>query len=216
MSHLQPLDFSRTVTRVHRLPGLRYLPPDYAAGQDWPLVLFLHGAGERGTDAEAVARHGLPRRIAEGAHFPFVMLAPQCPAGQWWELEPLTALLDDALERYALDPSRIYVTGMSMGGYGTWHLGIRHPERFAALAPVCGGAPPALAEKLRAMPVWAFHGVRDEVVPVSESDRIVAALRTVGNPVRYTRYPDLAHDCWTRAYADDELYAWLLSHRREA
>ncbi len=216
VSPLIPLSFSRTVTRTHVLPGLQYLPDAYETRHDWPLVLFLHGAGERGKDGVSVARHGIPRRISEGRSFPFVMLAPQCPAGRWWELEPLVALLDDALDRYAINPDRVYLTGMSMGGYGTWHLAIRHPERFAAIAPVCGGGHPLLAASLAAMPIWAFHGALDDVVPVSESDKMVKAVEAAGGAVRYTRYPDLAHDCWTRAYATDELYMWLLAQRRTA
>jgi predicted peptidase len=210
-----PGPHDRLAYLVHVPPGP---PPDEAPG--WPVLLYLHGAGERGSDPEALKRQGLPRLVERHADFPFVTVAPQCAAGSAWYRYPRTllALLDDVLARLPVDPARVYLTGNSMGGYGTWGLAGRHPERFAAIAPVCGGGLrtdgfPARAHALRRMPVWAFHGALDEVVPPGESQRLVDALRAEGAEVRFTLYPDLGHDSWSRAYGDPALYAWLLAHR---
>ena len=193
-------------------------PPGSAPG--WPLVLFLHGAGERGSDLELVKREGLPRVIERDGGFPFVTASPQCPAGAGWYRYPRTlmALLDHLLATETVDPARVYLTGISMGGYGTWGLAARYPRRFAAIAPVCGGGLrtdgfPGKVRALREVPVWAFHGALDVNVLPEESQRLVDALRAAGGDVRFTLYPDLAHDSWTRAYDEPALYQWMLSHR---
>lgn len=194
-------------------------PPDEGAA-GFPLVLYLHGAGERGSDLSLVKRQGLSRLVEERGDFPMVVASPQCPAGGAWYRFPrlLLALLDELRERDDVDPARVYLTGNSMGGYGTWGLAARHPERFAAIAPICGGGLrtdglPDRLPALKSVPVWAFHGARDEVVPPAESQRLVDGLRALGGEVRFTLYPDLGHDSWTRTYADPALYAWLLSHK---
>jgi predicted peptidase len=193
-------------------------PPDDEAG--WPLLLYLHGAGERGSDPEELKQQGVPRLIEERGDFPFVTLAPQCPEGEAWYRyrRAVLALLDELVERQPVDRSRVYLTGNSMGGYGTWGLAARHPDRFAAIAPICGGGLrtdgfPGKVKALREVPVWAFHGALDTAVLPAESQRLVDALRAEGGEVRFTLYPDLGHDSWTRTYADPALYAWLLSHR---
>jgi predicted peptidase len=198
------------------LPYLHYAPVSDA--KPAPLVLFLHGAGERGSDLERVKAHGLPRELGAGNPLPESahVLAPQCPAESWWpfELHHLSTLLEDALARLPIDPTRIYLTGISMGGYGAWALAIKHPERFAALAPVCGGGTPLLAARLKALPIWAFHGAEDEVVPLEESERMVSAVNAAGGQAKLTVYPEVGHDSWTLTYRDPALYTWMFAQRR--
>ncbi len=202
------------------LSYLLYLPEGYEPagsepeGPAWPLVLFLHGAGERGDDLARVAVHGPPRRVREGESFPFILASPQLPAGQYWNPGLLHALLDDLAGRYRVDEDRVYVTGLSLGGFGTWALAASRPERFAAIAPVCGGGDPTAVCGIGRLPVWAFHGAEDTVVPVERSEELVDALGACGGDVRFTVYPEAGHDAWTETYADPALYAWLLAHRR--
>ncbi len=214
-SSMTAQSFSREITRTQSYKYWLYLPPGYSADRPWPLLLFLHGAGERGSDLNRVKIHGPAKLAAAGRDFPFILVAPQCPAEVWWDPEALTALLDDLNERYAVDPRRVYLTGLSMGGYGTWDLAIRQPDRFAAIAPICGGGIPFLAARhLKDLPTWVFHGAKDQVVPISESERMVDALKAAGGNVRFTVYPEAGHDSWTQAYNNPELYDWLLSHHR--
>lgn len=227
-------------TRLSRDAGYRYLlyrPEGSAAdpARRWPVLLFLHGAGERGDDPWLVAKHGPPKLVRAGAVLTpaeqsaaaaarqFIIVSPQCPAGATWDGETLLALLDEVLRTSPADPARVYVSGLSMGGYGTWSLLVRAPGRFAAAVPICGGgqtiellvAGPAQREALKTLGVWVFHGEKDPTVPVAESERMVAALRRAGHPgVRLTVYPEAKHDSWTATYADPGLYAWLLQHRR--
>lgn len=203
-------------SRNRTLSYLLHVPSDYATSprKRYPLMLFLHGAGERGSDVKKVAKHGPPREVRRGADLPFIIISPQCPTNTWWtaHLDVLTALLDDVMSRYRVNGRRVYLTGLSMGGYGTWALAALHPERFAAIAPVCGGGDPKTAPQLRDMPTWVFHGAKDEIVPISESQKMVDALFAVDNPARFTVYPTLKHDSWTRTYANPELYHWMLQH----
>lgn len=216
----QACTFSKRVTRTLRLNYLLSLPAGYRAGRrQWPLVLFLHGAGERGDDLALVKKHGPPHLIDEGQALPFIVVSPQCPAETWWSshLDALDLLLKEMAASYSVDTSRVYLTGLSMGGYGTWHLASQYPRRFAALAPICGGGPwmagfPDKVCVLRDVPVWVFHGAQDRVVPPAESKRLVKALQSCGGNVRFTLYPDAAHDSWTQTYANPELFEWLLSH----
>lgn len=213
--------FSRRVTRVVSLDYLLHLPPTYSRRQRFPLILFLHGSGERGSDVHQVKRHGIPRVVERWPDFPFIVISPQCPEHSTWTMQAdaLLLLLDDTMKRYAVDPSRVYLTGLSMGGYGTWYLGSEHPERFAAIAPVCGGfngllGYPDRVCQLRYTPVWAFHGAKDKIVPPSESRILVRHLRRCGGNVRLTIYPDAGHDCWTRTYDNPKLYDWLSKQHR--
>lgn len=220
-------EFEARVVQQVRLRYLLHLPEgaqERAEGSGrLPLVLFLHGAGERGEDLARVTVHGPPALVRRGTRFPFILVAPQCPEGRVWDPVALTALLEDCVRRLPVDPERVYVTGLSMGGYGTWKLGLLHPERFAAIVPICGGgewidvrlAGREKLESLRDLAVWAFHGARDEVVPLSESERMVKALKELGvKEVRLTVYPEAGHDSWTATYEQTELYGWLLRHRR--
>lgn len=216
---------SWTVTHVGALQYLCYLPKDYPGtnGQRWPLVLFLHGAGERGTDLQRAAVHGPLKQVRRGQEFPFIIIAPHCPADQIWENEPLLQLLNHVEQKLAVDVNRIYLTGISMGGYGTWQLGLRHPGKFAALVPICGGGnmieivlgPRDNPAAVRNLPIWAFHGAKDEVVPLSESERVVTQLKKLGfKEVKLTVYPEANHDSWTETYQNPELYEWLLKQSR--
>ncbi len=206
----QQLQWQVTVTMDYWL----YLPPDYEQRDAWPLLLFLHGAGERGSDLNLVQRHGPPRLINEGRDFPFVVVSPQCPAGRWWEPFELAALVDAIVQQHRIDESRLYVTGLSMGGFGTWALAAHQPQRFAAIAPICGGGEPIVARLVASTPAWVFHGAKDPVVPVERSRQMVRAMENAGGQVRFTIYPDAGHDAWTETYADPELYEWLLQHQR--
>jgi predicted peptidase len=218
--------FKGKATHEFKLEYLLHLPASYQPGESkrWPLILFLHGAGERGSNVAKVGVHGPPKVVKTNPEFPFVVVSPQCPAGQIWSDEALLALLDEITATHKVDEKRIYLTGLSMGGYGSWSLGLRHPKRFAAVAPICGGGdtiPVLLANQsnsaaLKKLPVWAFHGAKDEVVPLSESERMVAILKRHGNPnVKLTVYPEAGHDSWTETYKNQELYDWLLQHRRD-
>lgn len=182
-----------------------------------PGVFFFHGKGERGDDLRLVERHGPPRRVAEGHTFPFVLISPQCPADDYWSEAPgLPEFVAAAVERHGLDPARIYLTGMSMGAFGVWSLAQRHPERYAAILPVCGGGEVRWAPRLRNVPAWVFHGAKDDVVPAARSVQLVEAIRAVGGNPRLTLYPDAGHDSWTETYANEEIYRWLLAQRRSA
>ncbi len=218
--------FSAQVSRTVTLNYLLFLPRGYEAQADkrWPLMLFLHGAGERGSDIWLVAKHGPPKIVAEKPDFPFIVVSPQCPSGKTWADDELLALLDDIEAKYAVDKSRVYLTGLSMGGYGTWSLGIAHPDRFAAIVPICGGGDPLKillpdpkrAEALKTLAVWAFHGGKDPVVNLGESQRMVEALKKFGcREVDLTVFPEAGHDSWTEAYANPKLYEWLLQHERK-
>ena len=170
---------ARLDAHVHvTLNYLLYLPPGYDKQDKWPLVLFLHGAGERGDNLDRVKLHGPPKLIDKGKEFPFIIVSPQCPNGHWWnnELIPLTALLDDIESKYKVDRDRVYLTGLSMGGFGTWALAAYSPNRFAAIVPICGGGEPLLARALKNTPVWAFHGGKDPIVPVKRSQDLIDAL----------------------------------------
>lgn len=203
-----------------RLRYLLHLPPGHAGpdARGWPLVLCLHGAGERGAGIAGVLVHGLPGQLLEEPGFPAVVLAPLCPADHTWlELGPaLLELLDEAVLRLRADPARVHVTGLSMGGMGAWWLGLLDPGRFASVVPVCGLVPPvaglrARLARLATRPVWAFHGEDDPVVPVAESLRMVGWLRELGGAPRLTTYRHVGHAAWQPAYADPGLRAWLLA-----
>ena len=191
---------------------LLYLPKDYQdSANQFPLVLFLHGIGERGTDIEKVKTHGLPKLISEGKEFPFIVLSPQCPDNVFWNTDVLSALIDEIESHYRVDKNRIYVTGLSMGGNGTWSLALAEPNRFAAIAPVCGWSHPVEFCKLAHMPIWIFHGAKDNVVPLNFSEQIVQQSKACGGAnVKFTIYPEANHDAWTETYNNEELYKWFL------
>lgn len=211
-----PQAFEREITKTVRGRYLVFLPKDYAqTSQRWPMILFLHGVGERGDSLDLVKLHGPPKLVQDREDFPFIVVSPQAPSGEVWSPDVLTGLLDEVLAKFPIDPDRIYLTGLSMGGYGAWALAIEHPERFAAVVPISGGGNPARVCALKDLPVWAFHGARDSVVLPRQSEQMVQALQACGGRVTLTIYPDATHDAWTRTYANPDLYEWLLQHRRQ-
>lgn len=212
---LNPRRFEREVTKSVGCRYLLSLPKVRAGVKDrLPLVMFLHGAGERGDDLDSVKKHGPAKRVEAGADFPFILVCPQCHSDRWWDNDTVNALIDEIVSNHPVDADRIYLTGISMGGFGTWSLALERPERFAAIAPVCGGGAPYVAYRLRNVPVWAFHGAKDDVVPLYESERMVDAVNRAGGNAKLTIYPDAGHDSWTETYDNPEFYDWLLSQRR--
>lgn len=217
--------FDRTLRKKAHLNYLLHIPRDYWSDRTrrWPLMLFLHGAGERGLDPNKVKVHGPPKIADTNADFPFILVSPQCPPGKTWDNDSLNALLDEVIEQYRIDSDRVYLTGLSMGGFGSWSLALNYPERFAAVVPICGGGnliDALLSDKkrsqaLKELPFWVFHGAKDPVVKVEESERMVNALKRIGSPVQLTIYPEANHDSWTETYANPKLYEWLLQQRRK-
>jgi predicted peptidase len=192
--------------------SLLYLPPDFKKGM--PLLVWLHGASLRGANPQMVKRYGPPAVAERRGDFPFVILSPQCPAGQLWtDANALIRLVDEVMLEQRIDPKRVYLTGLSMGGGGAWFLGSQHANRFGAIVPMCGPTQPALwAPGLKKMPVWCFHGEKDDVVPLKRSKDMVKALKKEGNKVKFTIVKGKGHDI-TALYNDDGIYKWMLSKK---
>jgi predicted peptidase len=217
-----------------------FVPEDWSPKQRWPIILFLHGAGERGADGLLQTDVGLPHAVRlDRSRFKAVMVIPQCSKNGWWPTPQMEALalaaLAAATKEFKGDLKRTYLTGLSMGGYGSWDLAAKYPGKFAAVVPICGGiAVPEhlkqtrpdlaassytdeeksyqeVANKIAKTPVWIFHGGADDVVPVEGSRKLNAALKAAGGDVRYTEYPGVAHNSWDKAYAEPELMTWMLS-----
>lgn len=202
------------------LKYLLYLPQGYEDDQDqaWPLVLFLHGRGESNGPLGLVAKWGPPRFAERGDDLPYILVSPQCPRDGFWSddtrQQQLAKLLDTITESHRVDKDRIYLTGLSMGGYGAWTLAANHPDRFAAVVPICGGGDPEDAAKLKALPIWAFHGDQDKAVPFKRSVEMVEAIKQAGgDKIRFTSMEHVGHNCWSPAYALPELYSWMLAQR---
>lgn len=240
-----PLKETGFLNRVMTVGGVAYryqvyVPADWDPASKWPVILFLHGAGERGADGLRQTQFGIGTAIRlHPERFPAVVVMPQCGRNEWWtnpamEEQALQALRQ-TMEEFNGDAERVYLTGLSMGGYGTWSLAFKHPDVFAAYVPICGGVRPPprvpanpertfaggesdpyaeVAGKVGRIPVWIFHGADDPVVPVSESRKMHQALEAAGADVRYTEYAGVGHNSWDRAYAEEELYTWLLAARR--
>jgi predicted peptidase len=195
---------------------LAYFPKSYSAkGAPVPLLVFLHGSGESGDDLEKVKVWGPPAMIDKGVEFPFMVVSPQAQEHQGWNAKLLMAMLDDVLAKYNVDRKRVYLTGLSMGGFGTWELATLHPEYFAAIAPIAGGWDPSEASRLKGVPIWVFHGKKDDVVPESGSAAMVDALKAIGSDVKYTVLPEGGHvDSWVYAYEKAGLFDWFLQHHK--
>jgi len=205
----------KEIKKIIQVQYLLYLPDDYGKEDNkWPLILFLHGVGERGDSLQKIKIHGPPKLIEGGQKFPFIIVSPQCPENEWWSTEVLDVLLNEICKKYKVDKDRIYVTGLSMGSYGTWDMALEYPNRFAAIAPICGGGNPNRAGVLKKLPIWIFHGAKDEAVPLKKSQEMFDALKKVGGDVKITIYPEASHDSWTETYNNPELYEWFLKHRR--
>jgi predicted peptidase len=208
--------FEKDVTIHANLKYLLYLPKDYnSIGKPFPLIMSLHGVGECGDNLDLVKIWGIPKILEHDSNFPFIVVAPQCPANSWWQLhlEELKGLLDEIKTKYNVDKSRIYLTGLSMGGFATWSLAALYPNDFAAIAPVCGGGEIRLAmHGAYKMPIWVFHGAKDPIIPLQRSQEMVDEIKKKGGDVKFTIYPDLDHNCWEVTYNNKELYTWFLSH----
>ncbi len=214
-----------------------YVPAAYSSRTDWPVILFLHGAGERGSDGLLQTTTGLAPAIrADPTRFPAIIVFPQVPKDSAWAGAPADAAmvaLRQTMAEYRVDADRVYLTGLSMGGRGTWYLAYRNPSVFAAVAPICGWITPAprftslpvvptdsgsqfdaLARQLRSVPIWIFHGEMDRVVPVIGSREPAAALKAVGSKARYTEYLGTDHNSWDATYASKEFVEWLFEQRR--
>ena len=195
---------------------LLFLPAEHGKKeQKWPLLLFLHGAGERGDNLELVKKHGPPKLVEKQADFQFIVASPQCPTGKRWDAAQLIQLVDHLVARHQIDPTRIYVTGLSMGGGGTWALTAANPLRFAACAPICGGGDVTMAQQLSSTPLWVFHGAKDTPASLERSKQMVEAIKAEGGDVKLTVYPEAGHDAWTETYNNPEFYKWLLAHQRK-
>lgn len=211
--------FEKTITKKVQGSYLLYLPQDYDKEKNkrWPLVMFLHGMGERGSELNKVKLLGPPRQVADGKQFPFILISPQCPDDSFWDSETdmLTAMLDEVEAKYRVDKSQVLLTGLSMGGYGTWALSAKQPSRFAAIAPICGGGNPKNAPLIKDIPMWVFHGDKDDVVKLSKSQEMVDAVKAAGGNPKFTVYPGVGHDAWTATYNDSEFWKWFLGQRRK-
>jgi predicted peptidase len=207
--------FEKEIKVKVKLRYLLFLPEGYdKSDKHWPLILFLHGAGGSGNDLSRVKVHGPPKIVETKKDFPFIVVSPQSPRFGW-DSDALNALVDEVIANYRVDKDRVYLTGLSMGGFGTWALAAAHPEKFAAIVPICGGGDPALAKRLKDLPIWVFHGAKDRVVPPERSETMVKAIRAAGGDPKLTIYPDADHDSWTRTYDNPDLYTWLLKHKRK-
>ncbi len=207
----------KKITKTIRTGYLLYLPESYFSNKkQFPLMLFLHGAGERGDSLGLVKKHGPPKIVENKKDFPFIVLSPQCPENEWWSIERLDILMDEIIKNYRVDKDRIYLTGLSMGGFGTWEYTNRFPDKFAAIAPICGGGESRTVKRISHLPIWAFHGAKDKVVLIKESQEMVDALKKLNADVRFTIYPEAGHDSWTKTYDNPELYEWFLKHKRKS
>jgi len=213
----QEKSFEKDFVYKARLNYLLYLPPGYDAGdtaKQWPLLMFLHGSGETGTDVRKLKGYDVPKLIEQKKFdHPCIVVSPQTPVPRWTP-DVVVALLDEVVAQHRIDKDRVYLTGLSMGGFGTWHTAAAHPDRFAAIVPICGGGNPADAPRLKPVAVWAFHGAKDQAVPLRASEVMVDALKAAGADVKFTVYPEVGHNAWDPAYDDPEMYAWLFAQKR--
>ncbi|MCM8529875.1 MAG: prolyl oligopeptidase family serine peptidase [Lentisphaeraceae bacterium] len=212
--------FSKTVS-INK-DFLVYKPKNYSSEKALPLMIFLHGMGERGNDILKAKKHGPSKEAESKKDFPFILIVPQClkdtKAGKgkgWWKPNDLELLLTHVKKTYKVDEKRIYLTGLSMGGFGSWAWAAKSPQHFAAVAPICGGGNPKTAKSLKKLPIWVFHGDKDSAVNISKSQVMVDALKKIDGNVKFTIYPGVKHDSWTQTYANPELYTWFLSHSKK-
>lgn len=215
----QLIDAQQETVTVENLDYYLYYPEDYESESEkkFPLLLFLHGGGESGDTLVAVKRNGPPKLIVEGKKFPFLILAPQNPHRRmWWNTRALVQLLDTIVENNRVDENRLYLTGLSRGGGAAWELAVQYPKKFAALAVVCGMAPAPYASWIdKKTAIWVFHGEKDESIPITESEEMVASLKSMGYNVRFTKYQNVGHNAWVKAYNTEELYEWFMEQSRE-
>lgn len=213
-----PQSFEGEVTLKVGYHYLQTLPDGYEADttKKWPLLVFLHGAGERGDNLELLKKHGPPKLIAAGKKFEAIVIAPQVPLQSIWNEHGVKALTDEIVRTHRVDTDRIYLTGISMGGFGTWNTALAYPDTYAAIAPICGGAGVGfvMAGRIKDLPCWIFHGDKDSAVSVEFSHKIYNALQKVGSKAKLTIYPGVAHDSWTQTYENEEFWTWLFAQKR--
>lgn len=196
------------------------LPAGYTPEKAMPLIVFLHGSGEQGDDGRKQSSVGIgPAIKANPAGWaPYIVLLPQKPKGRGWfgDYEDLIlGQLEQTKKEYKIDAARIYLTGLSMGGFGSWQLAAKHPELWAAVAPICGGGNPADAPKIKDLPIWNFHGDKDTAVPIKKSDEMIEAVKAAGGMPKYTIYPGVGHNSWDKAYREEKLWEWFLQHSKK-
>jgi len=213
-SKSQLIDSSLETSVKEKLDYYLYYPENYEANTNlkFPLLLFLHGGGESGDSLATIKKNGPPKLIVEGKQFPFLILAPQNPhKNKWWNTRAVNQLLDSIVRSNNVDSSRIYLTGLSRGGGAAWEMAVHYPDKFAAMAVVCGMAPVPYASWInKKMPIWVFHGEEDKSIPISESEAMVSRLKSMNYNVRFTKYAGVGHDSWVKAYQTDELYEWFI------
>ncbi len=214
--HLIDAEMETVVTE--KLSYYLYYPENYETEPEkkFPILLFLHGGGDSGDSLGAIKRSGPPKMIVEGKKFPFLILAPQNPyQKKWWNTRAVNQLLDSIVATNRIDKKRIYLTGLSRGGGAAWEMAVQYPSKFAALAVVCGMTPVPYAAWIdKKMPIWVFHGEKDKSVPFTESETMVNRLQAIGYDVKFTKYPDVGHESWVKAYQTEELYEWFMQQQR--
>jgi predicted peptidase len=215
-------------TRVHsqnktkaKYKYLLYLPKTYSAGKKkYPLVIYLHGGSQRGNDLSKLKGYGLPGLVSKGKDFPFIIASPQCPADRYWSTENwFDSLYEELVSKYRIDTNRVYLTGISIGGFGTYITAMDHPDKFAALVALCGGCNDADTPRICSLshiPIWAFHGTADNKIPISETERIVRGLQNCRGDIRFTRIPGAGHGIEYLYETKPEIYSWMLRHRRKS
>ena len=215
------------VPMVHKGEGgdskyVLFVPHGYTGDKEFPLILFLHGAGERGDDGQLPVMQGIANggiKFKDGEKkFPFFVIFPQCKKNSNWKADGpdgmrALAILAEVQKAYKIDDKRLYLTGLSMGGFGTWHTAFLHPNKFAAIAPICGGGDPKAAESIKHIPCWCFCGDKDNPKLLQGCRDMVEALKKAGGNPRYTEFPFVGHNSWDPAYVTPELYSWFLSHK---
>jgi predicted peptidase len=196
-----------------KLDYLLFLPAGYEKPErKWPVLLYLHGSGECGTNLNLLKRNGPTKYVLTHPDFPLILVSPQTRGG--WDARSLIALLADVVRKYRVETTQIYLTGLSMGGAGAWTLAAAHPEKFAAVVPVSGVGDPSMATKLATVPIWVFHGAQDQIISVEWSRKMVAAIKAAGGTINYTEFPKAKHNIWAKTYNNPELYTWLLSQKK--
>jgi len=203
------------LVRTEKMNYLLYTPT--GTQSQYPLVVFLHGGGEGGNDIELVKKHGLPKLIAQGRDFPFYVFAPQNPhINGLWDDRMVDKLVDELVHRHNIDTTRIYLAGLSRGGYGVWQMAINHPHKYAAMISICAATIPInYLKNVSGLPVWFFHGEKDDVIPVQQTLQAYETMKVLNPKTRITIYPAANHDSWTQTFENEEIYNWLLLQRLE-
>jgi predicted peptidase len=209
--------YSQTANKTKsKYDYLLYLPKDYSQGKaQYPLLIYLHGSSQRGNDLTKLTTYGLPYLVEQGKDYNFIIASPQCPEGKYWSTEDwFDALYKELMAKYRINKRRIYVTGISMGGYGAWQVAVDYPDRFAAVMPLCGGLnDPTQVCRINHIPVWTFHGIKDDIIPIQETERVVSGLQACKGKVKFTRLPDEGHSI-QYLYEKEDIYEWMLKQKK--